>query len=97
MIDETDVLDLCSEDEIFDYLYNHMGSDGILDCISFEEIEKYYKTNRKNNKLDEDDFMNEISLICRSIQPKGFIGKEDAKKILCDYIDFQMNKAINTL
>lgn len=42
---------------------------------------------------DDEDVLTKIKNICRELQPNGYIGKEEAKKILCDYIDFWMNNS----
>lgn len=43
--------------------------------------------------------MDGISNICRNIQPNGYIGKEDMKKIINDYIDYNYtnSKPVNCL
>ena len=39
------------------------------------------------------DVLKKIGEICRELQPNGYIGKEEAKKLLCDYLDFWMNRS----
>ena len=41
----------------------------------------------KEEKEKQDDILTEIKNVCREIKPRGYIDKEEAKKILCDYID----------
>lgn len=41
----------------------------------------------------EQSVLKRIQDICREIQPKGYIGKEEAKKLLCNYIDTWFVKA----
>ena len=63
------------------------GVENILDNISEEEIINYvdgYMLGFNNNT----DTLSRIKGICRELQPHGYIGKEDAKKIICDYIDY---------
>ena len=40
----------------------------------------------------EDSTLQKIKKICKEIQPNGYIDKEDAKKLICEYIDFWMTK-----
>lgn len=42
---------------------------------------------------EEENILERIENICRTLQPKGYMGKEEAKKVLCDYIDFWMNSS----
>lgn len=49
----------------------------------------YYVSNYDEN----DELLKIIKNVCRSIKPKGIIDNEDAKKILCDYLDDWMTKS----
>lgn len=40
-----------------------------------------------DNVDDDGDILTKIKNICREIKPKGYIDKEEAKKVLCGYID----------
>lgn len=37
-----------------------------------------------------DTMLGKIELICRTLQPNGYIGKIEAKKIICDFLDYNM-------
>lgn len=39
----------------------------------------------------EEDIIKTLKNVCRELQPNGYIGKEEAKKLLCDYLDFWMD------
>jgi hypothetical protein len=41
----------------------------------------------------ENEIVEEIKSICRKINPNGYIDKEKAKDIICDYIDNWMIKS----
>ena len=41
--------------------------------------------------IDNNLILSQIKTICRELQPKGYIDKEDAKKLMCEYIDTWMN------
>lgn len=61
------------------------GSKKLEDC-TFKEVLDYFGV------WESEEIIDMIKYICRLIQPKGYIDKEDAKKILCDYIDCWMIK-----
>ena len=99
------ILDEINTLDIIDYLDDWMISmiddedliDGIsdpytvLDKIPLYEIKNYLLEKYKGSETDE--ILIKIKEICRELQPKGYIDKEDAKKLLCDYLDFWMNRS----
>lgn len=58
----------------------------ILDYFTPQEIFDYLD-NQDTKYYNSITPLNLINMVCRSIQPKGIIDKEDAKKIICDFID----------
>lgn len=73
--------------------FNRLIADFVAICGT--EILDYFTPQELNDYLDNQDTkyyntitpLNLINMVCRSIQPKGIIDKEDAKKIICDFID----------
>lgn len=104
-----DILDSISRIDIAkycdDFVLSCIDDDSLIAAISDEEkvlesfdtssiIEYlrdlgYYVSNYDEN----DKLLKLIKNICRIIKPKGIIDKEDAKKILCDYLDNWMTKS----
>jgi len=58
----------------------------ILDYFTPQELIDYLD-NPDTKYYDTITPLNLLNMFCRSIQPKGIINKEDAKKIICDFID----------
>ncbi len=58
----------------------------ILDYFTPQEINDYLD-NQDIKYYDSITPLNLLNMLCWSIQPKGIIDKEDAKKIICDFID----------
>ena len=73
--------------------FNRLIADFVAICGT--EILDYFTPQELNDYLDNQDTkhyntitpLNLLNMFCRSIQPKGVIDKEDAKKIICDFID----------
>ena len=72
-----------------------MFTDKMLDSITIDDI-KDYLDDKGYSVIDreklEEDFLKEIKEICRELQPNGYIGKEEAKNLICDYLDVWMTK-----
>ena len=70
-------------------------TDKMLDSIPMGQIEEYITDNgyRMTDMPEGDDVLKKIGEICRELQPHGYIDKEDAKKLLCDYLDFWMDRS----
>lgn len=83
------VLRLIDDDTLIDSVSN---SDNMLDSIPMGQIEEYLtdKGYKMVDMLESDDVLKKIGEICRELQPNGYIGKEEAKKLLSDYLDFWM-------
>ena len=86
------VLNLLDDDTLINSVSN---SDNMLDSIPMGQIEEYLtdKGYKMVDMLESDDVLKKIGKICRELQPNGYIGKEEAKKLLCDYLDFWMNRS----
>ena len=73
--------------------FNRLIADFVGICGT--EILDYFTPQEINDYLDNQDTkhynsitpLNLLNMFCWSIQPKGVIDKEDAKKIICDFID----------
>lgn len=81
-----------------DDLINAIGDeDKMLDSFTVDEIIEYL--NARGYRLVEEDektTLDKIGDICLELQPHGFIDKERAKELLCDYIDNNMLKVFST-
>ena len=86
------VLSLINDDALIDAIND---ADKMLDSIPMSQIEEYLtdKGYKMVDMLEGDDVLKKIGEICRELQPNGYIGKEDAKKLLCDYLDFWMDRS----
>lgn len=64
----------------------------VLDKFSIEELAEYLDIHGWSvlKNYENDEMLKVIKHVCRYLQPKGYIDKEDAKKLLCDYIDTWM-------
>ena len=101
-IDDSDIaerVDVCVLNQIDDdVLIDAINdTDKMLDSLSMEHIESYLNDGGYSVidtlKLEEEDVLKKIKEICRELQPNGYIDKEDAKKLLCDYLDFWMDRS----
>lgn len=85
MISERDILDLMDLETVTNYVLNEVPYDELLELIGMDYVKKFYETeNESLNALEH------IEAACRIIQPRGYIGKEEAKKIICEHIDNEM-------
>ena len=87
-----DVLDQYSPSEIVDAQFDPMA---LVDCMDINEV-KYYVDTCTSDAFFENRFYvepkenikDEIIEICRKEDPKGYIGKKEAKEIIGNMIDF---------
>ena len=86
------VLSLINDDTFIDAIND---ADKMLDSIPMSQIEEYItdKGYKMVDMLEGVDVLKKIGEICRELQPNGYIDKEDAKKLLCDYLDFWMDRS----
>ena len=88
------VLNRIDDDTLIDAIDD---TDKILNSLPMEDIESYLNDGGYSVidtlKLEEEDVLKKIKEICRELQPNGYIDKEDAKKLLCDYLDFWMDRS----
>lgn len=66
----------------------------ILDYFTPQELNDYLDNQqiKHHNSITPLDLIN---MFCRAIQPNGIIDKEDAKKIICDFIDNNVYNVIS--
>ena len=82
------MLEMVGDDELIEAVRNkkkilkNLDFDDIISYLEEHEYKVIDKLSEENNNL-----LNNIKNICREIRPKGYIDKEEAKKILCNYID----------
>ena len=88
------VLNRIDDDTLIDAIDD---TDKILNSLPMEDIESYLNDGGYSVidtlKLEEEDVLKKIKEICRELQPNGYIDKEDAKKLLCNYLDFWMDRS----
>lgn len=78
MVDDEELADGISN---VDYVLSTIDTSDIIDYI--EEKGYFVAT----DDPEQTNLMYKISDVCRDIQPYGYIGKEDMKKLINDYID----------
>lgn len=61
--------------------------------IDIDDMIKYLETCGYEVITEDNDILRKIEGICKELKPHGFIDKEEAKKLICDYIDFWMNRS----
>ena len=68
-----------------------------LEEMSDVEIIEYLENKREYKVTDRDNYttpQRAIETVCRELKPRGYIDKEEAKRIICEYIDNCMTRAI---
>ena len=84
------ILSHIDDDALLDEVFNSNSMYDILDYIPEDEIAEYLgMENEYQNKCDDENLVikNELADIVRDLKPRGYISKEEAKKLLCEYID----------
>lgn len=67
----------------------------IGDGVIIEYLENIdYKVIDLREEEKKDDMLRAVTFICRQLKPKGYIDKEDAKELICQYIDQNMIKSL---
>ena len=80
--------------EISDFLTTGFCDSHVInEMIEVLESNGYVVTDSKYYDRPENEIVEEIKSICRKINPNGYIDKEKAKDIICDYIDNWMIKS----
>lgn len=82
-----DLLDAMNIHDISNYVCNNWGD--VLRDVDNDIIILISKEDIVNDKV----IIDKLKYVCHYLQPKGYIGKEDAKKLLTDYIDMWMTKS----
>ncbi len=62
----------------------------IFEHMDINDVISYLETCGYDVVTEEKHILEKIKSICKELKPNGYIDKEDAKKLLCDYIDFWM-------
>ena len=72
--------------------------DILLKKIDLDTIVGFLRKNQftviDNLSVSEQSVLQKIQEVCREIKPKGYIGQEEAKNLLCNYIDTWLIKSI---
>ena len=96
-IDTYDIIDYVDEEDLYSFIDNDVlvntalekrGLD-ILDCFEEDELLCYMNSKGYGN----DNLLGTLESICRKLQPRGYIDKNEAKKLICDYIDTWMDRS----
>ena len=98
-----DIADFCDHD-ILSYISDEDLADAIihpdilLKKIDLDTIAGFLRKKEftviDNLSVPEQSVLQKIQEICREIKPKGYIGQEEAKNLLCNYIDTWLIKSI---
>lgn len=88
------ILRQIDDDELVDAVSD---SGLILDSFSISDIEdnlygRGYSV-MDTKILETENILDKLEQICRELKPKGYIDKEDAKRLICDYLDFWMDRS----
>ena len=76
-----------------------MGAMTNLDCLldhysDMELIDYLEDCGYKVYEGSKDELViNKIKELCRILKPNGYIDKEEAQKLICDYLDFWMDRS----
>jgi hypothetical protein len=94
-IDVIDILNNVDDDDLIDAMDN---TSNVLAVLDNEEIVDYlkdegYAVYDENEDPSENTIMDKVEEICREIKPNGYIDKQEAKKMICDYLDYWMFKS----
>ena len=104
------ILDEMREMDIVDYVGNNryllcsIGNEVLFNCVDDDYALKNISDDDIIDHLedkgyavmppDEENPLKALLNVCRRLKPKGYIDKEEAKKLLSDYIDTWMISAI---
>ena len=104
------ILDEMREMDIVDYVGNNryllcsIGNEVLFNCVDDDYALKNISDDDIIDHLedkgytvmppDEENQLKALLNVCRRLKPKGYIDKEEAKKLLSDYIDTWMISAI---
>lgn len=87
-IDEEDLYEYIDSDVLVNTALERLGLD-ILDCFEEDELLCYMNSKGYCN----DNLLGALESICRKLQPRGYVDKNEAKKLICDYIDTWMDRS----
>lgn len=96
-INVNDVLRNVDDDDLIEAMDNVSN---VLDSMDDEEIVDYLKDEGyvvydEEEDPSENSIIDKVEEICREIKPHGYIDKEEAKKLICDYLDTWMIKCFD--
>lgn len=69
-------------------LIDSIETDDMKECLE----SKGYKVVEEDECSEEEDILNKIKNVCKELKPHGYIDKNEAKELICDFIDFWMIK-----
>ena len=81
------IKDIINNVDIDDVLCN-VDDDDMIDYLCDDGYVVYWK----DEDPSRESIIEKVEDICRELQPNGYIGKEEAKNLICDYLDFWMNR-----
>ena len=102
ILDEIDKEDIVEYIEDNPYILNDISDETLLEGVSnpleqydsdelIEELtDRGYEVKEKDYLENKNEILGNIGEICRKLYGKGYIGKEDAKSVLNDFLDMWM-------
>lgn len=91
--DNSNILDGVDDDTLIGAVSNEdilIHSIDESDMVNTLEKQGYKVIESISDGNADDEILNKLKDVCRDLQPHGYIGKEDAKKIITDYLDTWM-------
>ena len=90
--DNEDILQKVDDDALIEGV---TFESSIIDSIETDDMKeclesKGYKVIEEDEFSEKDDILQKIENICKELKPHGYIDKNEAKKLICDFIDFWM-------
>lgn len=90
--DNEDILQKVDDDALIESV---TFESSIIDSIETDDMKEClesrgYKVIEEDEFSEEEDILKKIKNICKELKPHGYIDKNVAKELICDYIDFWM-------
>lgn len=86
------ILNDISDETLLEGVYNPLeqyDSDELIEELN----DRGYEVKENNYLENKDEILHDLGKICRILYGKGYIGKKEAKSILCDFLDTWMTKS----
>lgn len=83
------ILDYFEDSELIDAVRH---TDILFDYLTVEEIIDYLEERGYSVKQTDNENLDKLCEVCCNLKPKSCIDKEEAKKLVCDYLDAWMDR-----